>query len=53
MFPFKYCRNCKYCRLDIKALNIGVLIDKCGLHDCHLLYPFLFRCKDWRKNNGK
>jgi hypothetical protein len=53
MFPFKYCRNCKHCGLDMKALNIGVLIDKCHLHNILLLHPYLGKCKDWRKRDGK
>ncbi len=31
MLRIKVCGNCKHCRLDIKALKCGVLIDKCGI----------------------
>lgn len=54
VFPFKCCRNCKHCGLDIKALlRCGVLIDKCYLHNRSILHPFLKKCKSWRKDDGK
>ncbi len=50
MFRVKVCGNCRHCRLDVKALNCGVLIDKCAVFKKHILHPFLggFRCKFWR-----
>jgi hypothetical protein len=46
----KACGNCKHCRLDLKALNFGVLIDKCGVTGRHILHRWLggYRCKAWR-----
>lgn len=46
----KACGNCKYCRLDLKALNCGVLIDKCGVTGRHILHRWIggYRCKAWR-----
>ena len=47
----KVCRNCKHCQLDLKALNCGVLVDKCGVTGKTILHPFLggFLCKNWSK----
>ena len=51
----KFCRNCKHCRLDLKALNCGVLVDKCGVTGETILHPWLggYRCKSWRAEDGR
>ena len=52
MFPFKCCWNCKHCVVDMKALMLGLWVEKCFLHDRIILHPFLKKCKHWRKDDG-
>ena len=55
MFKIKCCGTCLYCRLDLKALNCGVIVDMCGPTGETILRPWLsgFRCKMWRAENGR
>ena len=47
----RHCSNCTYCVMDVKALNIGVVIDKCMKKGHLILHPFFsgFRCREYRK----
>ena len=53
MFKIKCCGNCQHCGLDLKALNCGVLIDKCGVTGKHIMRRWLsgFGCKAWEDEN--
>ena len=52
---FKRCSNCKHCVIDIKALNIGIYVDKCHKKKHIIINPFWkgWRCKEWVKEDGK
>ena len=47
----KRCSNCEYCIGDLKAIFMGILIDKCSLMQHNILRPFWsgWRCEEWRK----
>ena len=48
----KHCINCTHCVIDVKALNCGVVIDKCLKNGHLILRPFFsgFRCEDYRRD---
>lgn len=52
---FKRCSNCKYCRIDLKALNIGVFAEKCYKKNRFITHSFWngWWCKEWRAYNVK
>ena len=49
----KRCSNCYYCIADLKALNMGIFIEKCRESNHLILHPFWsgWQCKEWRKDN--
>ena len=47
----KHCSSCKYCVMDIWAINMGVVIDHCMMKGHLILHPFFngFRCRYYRR----
>ena len=48
------CFSCTKCGADMKALNCGVVIDKCYEFNFHVLHPLLngWRCPRYQRNNS-
>lgn len=52
---FKRCSNCENRIYDLKALLLCVYICKCVKKEHLIVRPFWsgWKCKDWRKEDGK